>query len=153
MSACKSFIYLLRLKRFQGCTGLIPVVRDWQVLINSIIGLLFFMHCTLCTFFKNPLAPPSLSQILGLWVGNGKYYAQCCSTTKHAIQNARFISLSCDEITTVDNQSWILIHCYVVQNWHKVPIFLNLQKIIEGSGSDNLTTMHLNSIAIIGGLS
>ena len=29
----------------------------------------------------------------------------------HAI---RFISLSCDEVTSIDNGSWISIHCYVV---------------------------------------
>jgi hypothetical protein len=28
------------------------------------------------------------------------------------------------------------IHCYMVENWIKVPILLNLQKIIEGGGFD-----------------
>jgi len=34
--------------------------------------------------------------------------------TQSAILGARFISLNVDEITTIDNQSWISIHVYVM---------------------------------------
>jgi hypothetical protein len=36
--------------------------------------------------------------------------------TRATIQAANYISLSCDEVSTVDNQSWLSIHYYVVQN-------------------------------------
>jgi hypothetical protein len=29
------------------------------------------------------------------------------------VQKAQFIFVSCDEVTTIDNQSWILTHLYV----------------------------------------
>jgi hypothetical protein len=38
-------------------------------------------------------------------------------TIKHVIQKARFINISCDEVTIVDNQSSISIHYYVVENF------------------------------------
>jgi hypothetical protein len=41
----------------------------------------------------------------------------------------------------------------VVQNWHKVSILLNLQQVTKRGGSDNLTTMLVNFITIVGGLS
>ncbi len=41
----------------------------------------------------------------------------------------------------------------MVQNWCKVPILLNLQQVIKGGGSNNLTTMLVNSITTVGGLS
>jgi len=31
-----------------------------------------------------------------------------------AIQITQFIAMSCDEITTIDNGSWICIHTYVI---------------------------------------
>lgn len=31
------------------------------------------------------------------------------------MQKAHFIFISCDEVTTTDNQSWIYVHVYVVE--------------------------------------
>jgi hypothetical protein len=39
-----------------------------------------------------------------------------------AIQIARFIELSCDAVTMINNGSWICIHAYVVQSWVRIPI-------------------------------
>ncbi len=69
------------------------------------------------------------------------------------VQQARFISFSCDEVTTLNNQSWIYVHGYVVDNWHKVPILLNLERIVDGGTLDNLTTMIIHSLVIFGGMS
>jgi hypothetical protein len=32
------------------------------------------------------------------------------------IQNSKFISLTCDQVTFVDNTSWASVHTYIVQN-------------------------------------
>ncbi len=34
----------------------------------------------------------------------------------------KFLSISCEEITNIDNQTWASVHVYVVQEWCKVPI-------------------------------
>jgi len=47
--------------------------------------------------------------------------------------------MSCDEITIIDNGSWICTHAYVVQLWVKVPILLQIECIMDGLGSKNLT--------------
>ncbi len=36
--------------------------------------------------------------------------------TKDLVQAAKFISLSCDEVTILDQQSWVSIHAYMVEN-------------------------------------
>jgi len=36
---------------------------------------------------------------------------------KMVLQQSKFISINCDEITILDNQSWISMHAYVVENW------------------------------------
>jgi hypothetical protein len=33
---------------------------------------------------------------------------------KTTIQNAKFVSLTCDEFTSMDNASWACVHVYIV---------------------------------------
>ncbi len=44
-----------------------------------------------------------------------------------AIKIVRFIAISCDEVTMIDNGSWICIHAYVVQSWVRIPILLQVE--------------------------
>ncbi len=44
------------------------------------------------------------------------------ATSKFTIQAVRFVALICDGLTTLDNQSWISIHGYCVEDWCKIPI-------------------------------
>jgi hypothetical protein len=36
---------------------------------------------------------------------------------KVVVYNIKFISLTCDEVTSMDNASWANVHGYVVQDW------------------------------------
>jgi hypothetical protein len=38
----------------------------------------------------------------------------------------KFFSLNVDEVTTIDNQSYISIHVYVIQAWKRVLVFFTL---------------------------
>ncbi len=69
------------------------------------------------------------------------------------MQKSHFISMSCDEFTTIDNQSWLSIHVYVVKEWKKVSIMLNLQRVVDGATFDNLTSLIVKSLMEFGGLS
>ena len=55
--------------------------------------------------------------------------------TKQVISKARFFSLSVDEVTTIDGQSWLSIHLYVCIAFKKVPILLSLNRLQEGNGA------------------
>jgi hypothetical protein len=37
--------------------------------------------------------------------------------TKTLVDVVRFISFSCDEMATSNQQSWVSIYAYVVENW------------------------------------
>jgi hypothetical protein len=65
---------------------------------------------------------------------------------------AQFIAVSCDEVTTIDNGSWICIHAYVVQLLVKVPILLQIERIVDGSSSNNLTKVIIIAFMRCGGL-
>jgi hypothetical protein len=64
------------------------------------------------------------------------------------VQQARFISINCDKVTNLDNYSWIYVHVYIVENWRKVPIILNLERIVNGGTSNNLTFVIIHSLVV-----
>jgi hypothetical protein len=69
------------------------------------------------------------------------------------IQSAQFIALFCDEVTTIDNGSWIcMIHVYVVDGWIEVPILVRVERIVDISSSNNLTEIILVALLKGGGL-
>jgi hypothetical protein len=71
-------------------------------------------------------------------------HTQVESAIIKAIQSTQFITLSCDEVTTIDNGSWICVHVYVVDCWTKVPILVCVDRIVDGSSFNNLTEVIMN---------
>jgi hypothetical protein len=63
-----------------------------------------------------------------------------------------FVTLTCDEITTLDNQSWIFFHGYCVQDWCHIPILLLVEHNGKGSNAQNLTNVILTTFVNFGGL-
>ena len=72
--------------------------------------------------------------------------------TKEIVSAVSYFSVTCDEVTTLDNQSWISIHVYTIQDWERVPMLLCLQRVTEGGGADNITKMILGALTNEGGL-
>ncbi len=66
-------------------------------------------------------------------------YMQVQDTIVKAIQSARFIACSCDEVTTIDNGSWICVHAYMVDFWIRVLILLCVEGVMDGPDFNNLT--------------
>lgn len=48
-------------------------------------------------------------------------------TTK-VMKITNYILISCDEMTSVDNQSWLSLQAYFIDNWSKIPIMVSLQR-------------------------
>ena len=78
-------------------------------------------------------------------------YDQVKLTISCKISNTMFVSLTCDEVTTVDNGSWICIHAYIVENYVRIPYLLSLQHVVYGAGADNLTHVIVKALEV-GGL-
>jgi hypothetical protein len=46
------------------------------------------------------------------------------------VKVANYISIFCDEVTSVDNQSrWLSLHAYVIKNWSWIPILVSLERV------------------------
>ena len=69
-----------------------------------------------------------------------------------AIQSARFIAFTCDEVTSIDNRPWRSIHMYVGESFYRIPLQMALQRVVGVVTSDNLTYMLLISLAMYDGL-
>jgi hypothetical protein len=63
-----------------------------------------------------------------------------------------FISISCDEVTSVDNQSWLSLHAYIIKEWSQIPILLSLERVVEGADAGNLTRVIIQALLTVGGL-
>jgi hypothetical protein len=50
----------------------------------------------------------------------------------------KFVFLSVNDVTIIDNRSWISIHVYVMQAWKKLHVFI-FQRVFGGGNVDNLT--------------
>jgi hypothetical protein len=68
------------------------------------------------------------------------------------VVKASFLFLNADEVITIDNQSWISMHAYVMHAWKKKFIILTLQHIVDGGNVDNLTAVIVQAFMLQGGL-
>jgi hypothetical protein len=69
--------------------------------------------------------------------------------TKNLVQSVQFISLSCDEITTCDQQSWVAIHAYVVEGWQKI-LLLHHCNVVDGANLNNLKLILVDAMVLYG---
>ncbi len=68
------------------------------------------------------------------------------------IHGTRFVTLTCDEVTTFDNQYSISIHGYYVQDWCHILVSISIEHIVKGSNVQNLTKVILVAFVNFGGL-
>ncbi len=68
------------------------------------------------SFLNVPMFPKHhWSDSLG-WIMAKCMHKQVIKRVKEAIASSKYLALSFDEVTIIDNQSWISIHSYVVQD-------------------------------------
>ncbi len=63
---------------------------------------------------------------------------------------ANYLALTYEEVNTIDTQSWISVHAYVVNNWEYLPILIVLEKVINSGGNDNITKVITNAFGYQG---
>jgi hypothetical protein len=50
----------------------------------------------------------------------------------------------------IDNQSWVIIHGYLMQSFKHILVLLKLERLISGGTSNNLTIVIFNSLLVYG---
>jgi hypothetical protein len=71
---------------------------------------------------------------------------------KVVLQQIKFISINYDELTTLDNQSCISMHAYIVENWQRQLVLLNLERVVDKSTFNSITIVTICSFINLGDL-
>lgn len=80
-------------------------------------------------------------------------YKEMLEKAKQVISNAPYLILSCDKVINVNNTSWIIVHCYIVQNFAWQSIFILLEHVTKvGNTTTSLTTLIVGSFMEKGGV-
>ncbi len=58
------------------------------------------------------------------WVMAECLHKQVLNKMQEIVASSRYFVFFYDEVTTIDNQSWISIPCYIVQNWCHLPVLI-----------------------------
>jgi hypothetical protein len=71
---------------------------------------------------------------------------------KENIASTRFLSLYLDEVTTIDNTSWICMSIYMVNDHIRHSYLLGVHKMKENSTTENIYELVNNSLKESGGM-
>jgi len=69
------------------------------------------------------------------------------------VANAQFFAITCNEATSVDNQSWLSIHIYTMKDWIRQPYLLALKCCVDGGSANNMREAVVNAMTDGGALS
>ena len=83
----------------------------------------------------------------------GKYIAQVeKDDMKEKIANATFLSLSLDEVTAIDNTSWICMSIYMVNDHIRHSYLLGIHKMTKISTVETIYELVIDSLKEINGM-
>jgi len=79
-------------------------------------------------------------------------YKLVMDKTKRLIGAARFLTVTVDEVTAVDNSNFLSVHAYIVWDWIRIPLLIALQRVECSPTAENLTDLIVGSVRTGGGL-
>ena len=71
---------------------------------------------------------------------------------KAKIKESNFITLSLDEVTAIDNTSWICMHVYIACNFVHQPNLITIVKMKDNSMTKNIFEVVKSSLIEYGGI-
>ncbi|KAG0572981.1 hypothetical protein KC19_VG138700 [Ceratodon purpureus] len=108
---------------------------------------------SLLTFLEVPKLPKKHWNATAGWQLVECMFTQVQCKIQQVIKQARFFSITCDEVTTLDNESWISVHGYTCEDFVRRPMLLALERILDKGGANHLTIVLISAIEKGGGIS
>jgi hypothetical protein len=118
----------------------------FQILADGRPMLEYESRAAMYEFLNVPKFPRMHWSDNSRWIMAEFMYAEVRTTISRVFVGVNYVALTCDEVSTIDNGSWISIHAYVVQNWNRIPFLISLERVVEGGGSDNLTQVIIDAL-------
>ncbi len=127
-------------KKWQQFATILHLLQQGQPILE------FEALKSLFSFLNVPLLPKhNWSDSMG-WVMAKCMHKQIINRVKEVIASSKYLALSFNEVTTIDNQSWISIHSYVVQDWCHIHVLISLEQVIERGGANNLIKVIMGAL-------
>ena len=104
----------------------------------------------LSEFLEVPKIPKCHWSDNASWSMAEAMYAQVLNKTQMIKLATRYIALSCDEVSFIDNLNWISVHAYVMQNWSCIPVLILLEYVSDGGKAKNLMKMMTSAVGSAG---
>ena len=60
------------------------------------------------------------------WIMVGQIYKQVIEETRRLISLAHYLVVTIDDVTAIDNSTYLFVHAYIVQDWLRVPLLVSL---------------------------
>ncbi len=70
----------------------------------------------------------------------------CQGNHYKSYENNKLYSISCDEMTSVDNHSWLSLQTYVINDWSKIPIMVSLKRWLKWANFGNFTKIIIQAL-------
>lgn len=134
-----------RKKRVQFAT-LFQLLRDGRPMLE------YESRVNLYKFLSVPDLPSAHWCDNSGWLMAGYMYKQVVQEMRRLISAARYVAVTVDEVTAVDNSSVLSVHVYIVQDWVRVSLLVALQRVQCTPNAENLTKLIMDSVASGGGL-
>jgi hypothetical protein len=68
------------------------------------------------------------------------------------LQAASFFTVTCDEVTTQDNGTWVSVTMYTMRDWERFYMQASLELLDEEATSNNLTRLIVKTVQTVSGL-
>jgi hypothetical protein len=78
---------------------------------------------------------------------------QLTNKKSETIQGAKFFTVNAEEVTTIDNGTWILVTMYYVSDFACKSMNVALEHIDEGATSNNLRKVIIKAVQWLTGMS
>jgi hypothetical protein len=78
-------------------------------------------------------------------------HKQAMVKSREVLSAAKYLAITCDVVTTLDNQSWISIHAYCVQDFYRQSILISLERLTEGASVARLAFTIIDAMSNYGG--
>jgi hypothetical protein len=78
---------------------------------------------------------------------------QLTQKKRETIQSMRFFTVSADEVTTIENSTWVSVTIYYIDDWGRESMMCGLEHVEEGATSNNLTKVIMKAVQALTAMS
>jgi hypothetical protein len=105
----------------------------------------------LFTFLKLPNLNKKYWDNNSGWLIAKYLHKQVMVKSREILSVVKYLAILCDEVTAMENQRWINIHAYCVQDFYRQSILISLERLTKGASTTRLAITIIDAMTNHGG--